>query len=334
MNLAIVGATGLVGRKFLEVINEYNIDVDNLYLFASRRSAGVTIEFQGSKYKVIELNEKNIANVKVDYVLFSAGEKVSKEYAKCFNRIGAVVIDNSSAFRMEDNVPLIVPEVNDIDEYFESKVIANPNCSTIQCMLPLKVLNDAFNLQAVDYTTFQAVSGSGMSGILDLEKCSQGQNAQFYPYSIFNNCIAHIGNFDSNGNSKEEIKMINESRKILNLPNLKATATCVRVPITYAHSVSICATFEKDVDIEKARSLLSKFKGITLCDDVKNNIYPMPIDAVGQDNVLVGRLRLDQNNCKRLLLFCVADNLRKGAASNAVQIMQNIENKKMSGKNI
>jgi len=322
INLAIVGATGLVGSTFLKVLEERNIQINNLYLYASKRSAGKVITFKGKNYSVIELSSENILNKKIDYALFSAGEKISREFAKYFNQINAVVIDNSSAFRMNDEIPLVVPEVNADKISYTDKIISNPNCSTIQCMSPLKVVDELFKLKRVDYTTFQAVSGSGMKGIKDLENNLEGKPNEFYPHPILNNCLPHIGDFLENDYSKEEIKMVKESQKILCLPMLEVNATCVRVPVKNSHSVEMDIECVQPIDIEKLKSKLSNFTGIKLIDNPKKNEYPLATLASNQDDILVGRIRLDLFNKHKLHMFCVADNIRKGAATNAIQILE------------
>ena len=327
LNIAIVGATGLVGSKFLEILNERQIPINNLYLYASERSSNKTIIFQNKEYKVITLASENIINQKIDYALFSAGEKISRSFAQDFINIGAVVIDNSSAFRMDSETPLIVPEVNSYAFSTKDKLISNPNCSTIQCMSPLKALHKLFELKRVDYTTFQAVSGSGMKGIKDLEETQKGNPPAFYPHSIFNNCLPHIGDFIDNNYTKEEIKMVKESQKILNLPNLEVSATCVRVPINNSHSIEIDAEFKKTVDINLVKETLSNYPGITLLDSPSENVYPLATIASGTDSVYVGRIRVDLFDTKKLHFFSVADNIRKGAATNAVQILEVYETK-------
>ena len=322
INLAIVGATGLVGSKFLEVLEERNIEINNLYLYASERSENKVIRFRGKDYKVIKLNAENILDKEIDYALFSAGEKVSREFAPIFNKINAVVIDNSSAFRMSDNIPLIVPEVNAYKISRSDKIISNPNCSTIQCMPPLKVVDNLFKLRRVDYTTFQAVSGSGMKGIKDLENNLNGKQNEFYPHPILNNCLPHIGDFLDNSYTKEEIKMVKESQKILDLPTLQINATCVRVPVKNSHSVEMDIECLYPVDIDRLTKELSNFSGIKLIDNPKNNEYPLATDASGKDEILVGRIRLDLFDRRKLHIFCVADNIRKGAATNAIQILE------------
>ena len=322
INLAIVGATGLVGKTFLKVLEEKDIAIKNLYLFASKKSEGQIILFKGKEYKVHELNEKNIDNKKIDFALFSAGGMISKKFAPIFKEKGITVIDNSSAWRMEKDVPLVVPQVNGEELFWHNKIIANPNCSTIACMAPLKALDEAFKLKSVSFATYQAVSGSGQKGINDFCLTEENCEPKFYPYKIFNNCLPHIDSFEDNGYTKEEMKMVNETKKILKLKKLKVIATCVRVPVLNCHSVSVVAKFKKKVDLQKARDALKNFKSIVLVDDVKNNLYPMPIIANCKDEVFVGRLRKDLFDNKTLTFFSVIDNLRKGAASNAIEILE------------
>lgn len=323
-NIAIVGATGLVGSTFLKVLAEKNIAINKLFCFASAKSKGKKILFKGKDYPIIVLEGKNIKNKKIDFALFSAGGEVSKKFASVFVELGAVVIDNSSAFRMQKDVPLIVPQVN-IKAAFKNKgIIANPNCSTIQCMAPLKALHDAFVLKNVNFTTYQAVSGSGIKGLTDLKATSKGQTPAFYPHPIFNNCLPHIGNFLENGYTEEEMKMVNETRKILQISNLSVSATCVRVPIENSHSVQIEAEFEKEPSKEQVFKLLKEFDSIVLVDDIKNNVYPLANLASGSDKIYVGRVRLDLFNSHIVHMFCVADNIRKGAASNAVEILEEL----------
>lgn len=321
-NLAIIGATGLVGLTFLKVLEEKNIIPKKLYLFASNKSAGKTILFNGKKHQVLELCEKNISKKHIHFALFSAGGSVSKEFAPIFTKYGATVIDNSSAFRNFDNIPLVVPQVNSGDLKNAHGIIANPNCSTIQCMAPLKALDDLFNLKQVEYTTYQAVSGSGQKGKADLIRNKQGLPCIFYPHNILNNCLPHIDNFLSNGYTNEEIKMVNETRKILHKPNLAVSATCVRVPVENCHSVSISAWFEKEIDLKKAQEALKNFESIVLMDNPETNTYPLCEIANNTDKVYVGRVRVDLNNKKCIHMFTVADNIRKGAASNAIEILE------------
>lgn len=321
-NLAVVGATGMVGGSFLKVLTEKNLPVNNLYCFASERSVGKTLECMGRKIPVELLDEANIVNKKIDFALFSAGGKISEKFAPIFAKYGITVIDNSSFWRMDKNVPLIVPQVNPEDVFSNSKIISNPNCSTIQCMAPLKALDKEFGLKSVEFTTFQAVSGSGMKGVLDLDRTSNGEINLFYPYPIFNNCIPQIDDFLENGYTKEEMKMVNETKKILKKDNLEISATCVRVPIKNSHSISISATFENMIDVDRARKVLREYPSVVVLDEPVKSIYPVATIASGTDNVYVGRIRRDLNNPYRIHFFDVADNIRKGAASNAVEILE------------
>jgi|LGVF01.2.fsa_nt_gb aspartate-semialdehyde dehydrogenase len=323
-NIAVVGATGLVGSTFLKVLEERDIQVNKLFCFASKKSRGKKIIFRGKDHLVIVLNKKNVKNKKIHFALFSAGSKVSKEYAPIFVHAGAVVIDNSSAFRADESVPLVVPQVNLEEAFKNTGIIANPNCSTIQCMAPLKALHNKFALKSVNYTTFQAVSGSGIKGLKDLEITTGGGKEAFYPHAIFNNCLPHIGSFLENGYTEEEMKMVNETRKILSLPDLPVSATCVRVPIESCHSVQIEAEFEKKPKKEQVFKLLKNFKSIILMDDIKNNVYPLATMAKGKDKIYVGRIRVDLNNQRVVHMFCVADNIRRGAATNAVEILEEL----------
>lgn len=321
-NIAVVGATGLVGSTMLKVLEENNIPINKLYCFASYKSAGKTIKYKSRKIVVEELCEKNIVTKKIDYVLMSAGSGVAKKFAPIFTKIQATVIDNSSAFRQDKNIPLIVPEVNYAPT--QSKIIANPNCSTIQCMPPLKALQKTFGLKRVDYTTFQAVSGSGQKGLNDLHANLIGKKSQFYPYTIHNNCLPHIGAFDENGYTEEEVKMVNETRKILSLPSLPISATCVRVPIEYSHSVAVSISTKKRVDLNIAKKALSQMPSIVILDDPQQNIYPLASIAKNTDKIYVGRIRVDLFDEHKLHLFIVADNIRVGAATNAVNILKKL----------
>ncbi len=332
MNIAIVGATGMVGQKFLEVLQERNIKADNFYLYASSKSAGKSVKLFNKDYTIIELSKENIINKKIDYALFSAGGSVSKEYAPIFASIGSVVIDNSSAWRRDENVPLVVPEVNPEDILKNSGIIANPNCSTIQAILPLKALDDKFKIKRIVYSTYQAVSGAGQKGYTDLKNGINGEKPQKFSYPIFSNILPHIDDFLDNGYTKEEEKMIFETRKILHNQNLKITATCARVPVFDCHSESINVEFEKAFEIEEVISALKKFPNIIVTDDVKNNVYPMPLTATNKDEVFVGRIRRDFSVDNGLNLWVVADNIRKGAATNAVQILEKLLEYKKEGK--
>ena len=321
-NVAIVGATGNVGRKFLEILEERNFPIKELYLFASKRSASSKLIFKGKEFVVEETSEENIKNKKIDFALFSAGGDVSLKYSPIFSSYGAVVIDNSSAFRMDKNVPLVVPEVNPEDIKWHNGIIANPNCSTIQAMLPLKVLLDNYGIKRIVYSTYQAVSGAGMQGISDLENGYKGHAPKKFPYPIAGNCLPHIDVFLENGYTKEEIKMIEETKKILHNSKLKITATAVRVPVLNSHSESINVELEKPFDLKDILNLFNNTKGITLYDDISESKYPTPLLVSGKDDVFLGRIRRDYSLDNGLNLWVVADNIRKGAALNAVQIAE------------
>ena len=327
-SLAIVGATGLVGRTILEVLEEKKLPISKYTLFASSKSAGKIMHFMDSDYVVKGLNE-NSFDEGFDFAIFSAGGDTSKKYAPIAASKGTIVIDNSSAFRMDPNVPLVVPEVNPEEIENNKGIIANPNCSTIQALVALKPLDTAYTIKRIVYSTYQAVSGAGNKGVADLDngifnysnKCCD-YALQKFPYPIFNNCLPHIDVFLDNGYSKEEEKMINETRKILKKPDLKITATTVRVPVFNSHSESINVEFEKDFKVEELRNLLAHSPGITVIDDPSDNKYPLCKDATGSDNVYVGRIRRDYSVDSGINLWVVADNLRKGAASNAIQILE------------
>ncbi|BDC02539.1 TPA: aspartate-semialdehyde dehydrogenase [Clostridium perfringens] len=323
-NVAIVGATGNVGRKFLEILEERNFPVKELYLFASKRSAGKTLKFKGEDVLVEELCEANIENKEIDFALFSAGGSVSLEFAPIFAKHGAVVIDNSSAWRMDKEVPLVVPEVNPEDVKWHKGIIANPNCSTIQAMVALKPLYDKYGIKRIVYSTYQAVSGAGIQGILDLQ---EGTTKKF-PYPILGNVIPHIDVFLDNGYTKEEIKMIEETKKILHDDNLRITATTVRVPVLNAHSESINVELNSEFELENVIDLFNSSKGIIVHDDVENLKYPTPLELSGKDEVFVGRIRRDFSLDNGLNLWVVADNIRKGAALNAIQIAEILINEK------
>ena len=321
-NVAVVGATGMVGRKFLQVLSERNLPVENYYLFASEKSAGKEIDFMGKKHVVIELAEKNIVDKNIDIALFSAGGDVSKQFAPIFAAHGTLVIDNSNAWRRDKNVPLVVPECNADDILWHKNIIANPNCSTIQAVVALKPLHQAFKIKRIIYSTYQAVSGAGVKGFNDLKGGICGEKPQKFPYPIFGNCLPHIDVFLDNGYTREEDKMIFETKKILGDPDLKITATCVRVPVYYGHSESINIEFEKPCTVEEVKKVLKSAEGVVVQDDPENLIYPMAITAEDKDEVFVGRIRKDDTVFSGVNLWVVADNIRKGAATNAVQIAE------------
>jgi len=325
-NVAILGATGAVGQTMLRVLEERNFPVDEIRLLASERSAGKELEFMGIKYKVQPVSEEAFEGV--DIALFSAGGSRSKQWAPVAVSKGAVVIDNSSAFRMDDDVPLVVPEVNPEDVKWHKGIIANPNCSTIQMVVALNPIHKAKNIKRVFVATYQAVSGAGATAIKDLEEETRAyfEGKYYYPEALPNhiafNVIPHIDVFLDNDYTKEEMKMFNETRKIMHAPDIKVSATCVRVPVFYGHSEAITIETEEPITPEEARELLKNAEGVIVEDDPKNNVYPMPIEVAGRDEVFVGRIRKDLAFDNGLSMWVVADNLRKGAATNAVQIAE------------
>mgnify|MGYP000923953492 CR=1 FL=1 len=321
VNLAIVGATGMVGGTLIQVLEERNFPINQIYFFASANSKGKVILFKGNEYLVEELTE-NSFDKEIDIALFSAGGNISKKFAPIAKNKGIIVIDNSSAWRMDKDVPLVVPEVNPEDIKWNSGIIANPNCSTIQSVVPLKNLDNNFKIKRIVYSTYQAVSGSGVDGIQDLENGIKGLENTKYPHPIAFNCLPHIDDFMENGYTKEEIKMIEETKKILGRPDLKITATTVRVPVKYGHCISVNIEFEKAFELEEIYNLLEKTEGIIIKDNPKENLYPMPINVEGKDQVYVGRIRRDFSLENGINIWVVADNIRKGAATNAVQIAE------------
>ena len=327
VKVAVVGATGVVGRMMVKVLEERKFPVSELVLFASARSAGTVMEFKGKKIAVQELTEENIKKSGVKYALFSAGSDVSRDYAPVFAKCGAVAIDNSRYWRMDKNVPLVVPEVNPDDAFAHNGIIANPNCSTIQAVVALKPLHDAFKIKRIVYSTYQAVSGAGRAGLDDLKNGVNGEKPKKFPHPIAYNILPHIDTFNDDGYTGEEMKMVHETRKILGDDTLKITATTARVPVYYGHSESINIEFFKPVTREAALNVLSKAPGVILTDDVSKNVYPMPIDCEGTDEVYVGRVRQDYSVDSGLNIWVVADNMRKGAASNTVQIAELLESR-------
>ena len=324
--VAIIGSTGLVGRTVLKVLEEKNFTNCTYTLFSSKKSAGTKLQFLGQNYIIQELTEDSF-NFHFDYAIFCAGGSISEKFAPIAVSKGCVVIDNSSVFRMNKDVPLVVPEVNP-EKIFENKgIIANPNCSTIQAVVALKPLDDKYKIKRIVYSTYQAVSGAGKAGVEDLENGIKGLAPQKFPHPIYNNCLPHIDVFMPDGYTKEEYKMINETRKILNKPYLPITATCVRVPVKNCHSESINIEFRTNFDIYDVKMLLQNSPGIILVDDVEKNYYPLATKADGYDDVFVGRIRRDFSVPYGINLWVVADNLRKGAASNAVQILENLISK-------
>ncbi len=322
-NVAVVGATGMVGRTFLKVLEELQLPVENYYLMASKRSAGNKVEFMGKEYVIEELTE-NSFDKDIDIALFSAGGSTSEKFAPIAASKGVVVIDNSSAWRMDPEVPLVVPEVNPDDILKNKGIIANPNCSTIQAMVALNPLHHKYKIKRIVYSTYQAVSGAGLAGWQDLENGLKGEEPKKFPHPIANNCLPHIDVFLPNGYTKEEMKMVNETIKILGDDSLKITATTVRVPVFNSHSESINLEFEKQFDLEELKDVLRNAPGIVVQDDPENNVYPLATNATGTNETYVGRIRRDESVESGVNLWVVADNIRKGAAANAVQIAQKL----------
>ncbi len=332
MRVAIVGATGEVGRAFLRVLEERNFPVSSLKLFASKNSKGKTLTFKGKEYKVEALEEQDSFK-NIDIALFSAGSTVSKEYAPLFAKDGAVVIDNSSYWRMNKDVPLVVPEVNKEDIKLHKGIIANPNCSTIQMVVALKPIYDKYGIERIIVSTYQSVSGAGNKAIVELEEqtkawCEKKRipTPSKLPKRIAFNVIPHIDVFEEDLYTKEETKMLNETRKIMHDENLKVSATCVRVPVFYGHSESVTVETKKDFNLDELKNLLRNSQNIILMDNPQDNLYPVPIVVEGRDEVFVGRIRRDRAFERGVSMWIVADNIRKGAATNAVQIAEELKN--------
>jgi len=330
MKVAVIGATGMVGQAMLKVLAERNFPVDELIPVASEKSVGKEVTFKNKKYKIVSADEA--ISRQPDIALFSAGAKTSLELAPKFAAIGCTVIDNSSAWRMDATKKLVVPEINADALTPEDKIIANPNCSTIQMVLALDPLHKRYGIKRIVVSTYQSVSGTGKNAVDQLyNERENKEGTKVYPYPIDLNVLPHIDVFLDNGYTKEEMKMVNETRKIMRAPNIQLSSTCVRVPVKGGHSESVNVEFEEDFDLDEVRSILSKTPGVVLQDDVANNIYPMPLYAEGKDEVFVGRIRRDFSQPNTLNCWIVADNLRKGAATNAVQIAEAVM--KFSTKN-
>ena len=323
INLAVVGATGMVGRTFLKVLEERHLPIDNFYVMASSRSAGSKLTFNGKEYTVEELTEHSF-DKPIDIALFSAGGGTSEKFAPIAAAHGCIVIDNSSQWRMDPEVPLVVPEVNPEDIAWHKNIIANPNCSTIQAMVALKPLDDKYKIKRVVYSTYQAVSGAGMAGWKDLENGLKGEAPKKFPHPIANNCLPHIDVFLDNGYTKEEMKMVNETRKILHNDEMRVTATTVRVPVFDCHSESINIEFEKPFEMDDLLETLKNAPGVVLQNNSEANEYPLAVDVAGHDEVYIGRVRRDESVESGVNIWVVADNIRKGAATNAVQIAEEI----------
>lgn len=328
MKIAVVGATGLVGGEILKVLEERSVIVDELIPVASERSVGKKVTFNGNEYSVV--NYQTAIAKKPEIAIFSAGGGTSLEIAPLFAEAGTTVIDNSSAWRMDPTKKLVVPEVNAKELTKEDKIIANPNCSTIQMVVVLKPLHDKYKIKRVVVSTYQSVTGTGKAAVDQLMEERAGiEGKKVYPYRIDLNVLPHIDVFQENGYTKEEIKMIKETNKILSDDSIKVTATTVRIPTMGGHSESINIEFENDFDLTEVRQLLSEMPGVVVQDDPQNLLYPMPLTAHGKDEVFVGRIRRDDSIKNALNLWCVADNLRKGAATNAVQIAEYLIKKQM-----
>ena len=325
MNLAIVGATGLVGEEVLKVLEERKIKIDNLILVASEKSLGKSISFCNKSYSIISIEES--LNKNLDVAIFSAGKETSIEWAPKFADKGITVIDNSSAWRMDITKKLIVPEINGDELNQNDKIIANPNCSTIQMLVAIAPIHKKYGITRVIISTYQSITGTGRIALNQLNNEYNNIDGEMaYKYQIHQNAIPHCDDFEDNGYTKEEMKLINETHKILD-PNISVTATAVRVPVMGGHSESINLTLEKSFDINEVKELLAHSKGIVVEDDPENFKYPMPINARGKDEVFVGRIRKDFSCENSLNLWVVSDNLRKGAATNAIQILETIISK-------
>jgi len=328
MKIAIIGATGLVGNVMLKSILERKFPYTNIYPVASERSIGKIVEFNNEKLEVIGI--KQAISLQPDIAIFSAGSSTSLKWAPEFAKIGTTVIDNSSAWRMHKDKKLIVPEINASELTKDDKIIANPNCSTIQMVVALAPLHKKYKIKRIVVSTYQSVTGSGVQAVNQLENERKGIEGEMaYPHKIDLNCIPHGGNFEENGYTSEETKLVNETKKILGDQSIKVTATVVRIPVFGGHSEAVNVEFENDFDLNEVKTILSEFPGITIQDDPKNNIYPMPKDAHGKDDVFVGRIRRDLSQANSLDFWVVSDNLRKGAATNAIQIAEYLVKKNL-----
>lgn len=330
MKVAVVGATGLVGSEILKVLAERNFPLSTLIPVASERSKGKSINYQGVSYPVVTAEEA--ITMKPDIALFSAGGATSSAFAPRFVEAGSIVIDNSSAWRMDKTIKLVVPEVNADVLQASDRIIANPNCSTIQMVVVLKPLHDLYRIKRVVVSTYQSVTGTGVKAVEQLQNERAGREGEMaYPYPIDLNVLPHIDVFQENGYTKEEMKMIQETNKIMGDDSIRVTATTVRIPVIGGHSESVNIEFESDFELEEVRAALAAQKGVIVVDDPVNLKYPMPLDAHGRDDILVGRIRRDESRDKALNLWIVADNLRKGAATNTVQIAEALVDRGLLG---
>ena len=332
MKIAIVGVTGMVGQVMLEVIKESNLQYEELLMVASERSVGKTLKFKGEDYTIISMEDA--VQAKPTVAIFSAGGSVSLEWAPKFAEVGTKVVDNSSAWRMDPGKKLVVPEINANDLEANDMIIANPNCSTIQMVLALAPLHERFRIKRLVISTYQSITGTGVKAVRQYESEKAGVEENYemaYHYKILDNCIPHCDVFLENDYTKEEMKLVHETRKILNDKDLRITATAVRVPVQGGHSEAVNVEFHTEFEIDEVRSILNNTEGVILLDDVHKNIYPMPLLAKHKDEVFVGRLRKDDSQDNTLNMWIVADNLRKGAATNAVQIVQYLKKEKLIG---
>ena len=325
MKIALVGATGLVGREMSAVLEESKLEISELLPVASEKSVGKTIDFKNKKIEILSIEDALAA--KPDIALFSAGGKLSLQWAPEFAKNGTRVVDNSSAWRMHPEYKLVVPEINAHVITAQDRIIANPNCSTIQMVMALAPLHKKYEIRRLVISTYQSISGTGSGAVQQLQnERNGGKELMVYPHAIDYNCLPHCDEFQDNGYTKEELKLVNETRKILNDDSIRITATAVRVPVVGGHSESVNIEFLNDYNLNDVREILEQTPGVIVQDDPANNVYPMPLTAQGKNEVFVGRIRRDESNEKSLNMWIVADNLRKGAATNAVQIAEYLAN--------
>lgn len=330
MKIAVVGATGMVGQKMLQVLEERNFPLTELIPVASEKSVGKKVSYKGKEWTIASMEAA--IDMKPDLALFSAGGQTALDFAPKFAAVGTFVVDNSSAFRMQEDKKLIVPEINGDSLTSDDKVIPNPNCSTIQLVMALKPLHNLYGLKRVIISTYQSISGTGKKAVDQLENERSGVTGEMaYPYTIDKNCLPHCDVFEENGYTKEEMKLMNETRKILGIPNLSVTATAVRVPVEGGHSESVNIEFEKEPDVAEIRKALHETSGLIVQDNTDTNTYPMPLFAKDKDEVFIGRIRKDLFNPNTINMWIVADNLRKGAATNSVQIAEKLVEKGLIG---
>mgnify|MGYP006160074921 FL=1 len=321
MRIAVVGATGMVGEIMLKVLAERNFPVTELIPVASEKSVGKEIDFKGTKYKVVGL--QTAVDMKADIALFSAGGGTSLEWAPKFAAAGTTVIDNSSAWRMDPTKKLVVPEINAGELTAEDKIIANPNCSTIQMVLALAPLHKKYNIKRIIVSTYQSITGTGVKAVQQFEnECAGVEGDMVYKYKINRNCIPQCDSFEDNGYTKEEMKLVRETQKILNDKTIAVTATAIRIPVVGGHSEAVNVQFENDFDVNEVRQILQNTSGVTVQDNLETFTYPMPLFAQGKDDVFVGRIRRDESQPNTINMWIVADNLRKGAATNTIQIAE------------